>query len=572
MSTFDFGIMKTLVLSICLIGLCFCRPPIKEQALKSDHNAQPHQNQTKEDWDLGIEYNRYLQEVVQVLESDPEFRNKLETADVDAIRDGTIAHELEFVNHGIRTKLDDIKRRELERLRHLIVKQNELSQGIDKKHMKIPQHLEIRSPRFEIDDLQKLIKSTTQDLEEADKNRREDFKRYEMEKKYEEEERLKHIEDELKRDEEKKRFDEIRTKHKDHGKVHHPLTKDQLEEVWEDQDHMRAQDWNPKTFFAMHDLNGDNHWDEDEVRVLFRKELDKVYDPNEPEDDMRERQEEMERMREHVFSESDTNRDRLISYDEFFAETKRDEFGQDPGWETMDMEDNDIFTDDEFRAYQAQREREIQGMLNRGVVPPGYPYYGNVPPGAQPYEMPHPAVPGGVPGSIPGQPAFKPDQGFPQPGIQPSFQQHPAAQGGFGQQPMGQQPQMRGGQPHPMNPGQPQFNPGQPQFNPGQPQLNQGQPQFNQGQPQFNQGQPQLNQRQPQANQGQPQFNQGQPQFNQGQPQFNQGQPQQVNQGQPQGGQPQLNQGQIQPNQALPGGQQPPQFHQDLKAPEPKQP
>ena len=43
--------------------------------------------------------------------------------------------------------------------------------------MKIPQHLEIRSPRFEIDDLQKLIKSTTQDLEEADKNRREDFKR-----------------------------------------------------------------------------------------------------------------------------------------------------------------------------------------------------------------------------------------------------------------------------------------------------------------------------------------------------------------------------------------------------------
>ena len=34
---------------------------------------------------------------------------------------------------------------------------------------------------------------------------------------------------------------------------------------------------------------------------MFRKELDKVYDPNEPVDDMREREEEMERMREHVF-------------------------------------------------------------------------------------------------------------------------------------------------------------------------------------------------------------------------------------------------------------------------------
>ena len=53
------------------------------------------------------------------------------------------------------------------------------------------------------------------------------------------------------------------------------MTHDQLEEVWEKQDHMRAEDWNPKTFFAMHDLNGDNFWDEDEIRVLFRKELDK---------------------------------------------------------------------------------------------------------------------------------------------------------------------------------------------------------------------------------------------------------------------------------------------------------
>ena len=148
---------------------------------------------------------------------------------------------------------------------------------------------------------------------------------------------------------------------------------------------------------------------------MFRKELDKVYDPNEPEDDMREREEEMERMREHVFSESDSNKDRLISYDEFLAETKRDEFDQDPGWETMDMgDDNEIFSDDEFRAYQAQRDREIQGMINKGQVPPGYPYYGNVPPGAQPYQMPMGAQMGGVPGSIPGQPAFRPDQGYPQ--------------------------------------------------------------------------------------------------------------------------------------------------------------
>ena len=44
---------------------------------------------------------RYLQEVVQVLESDPEFRKKLETADVEKIRDGSIANELEMVNHQV---------------------------------------------------------------------------------------------------------------------------------------------------------------------------------------------------------------------------------------------------------------------------------------------------------------------------------------------------------------------------------------------------------------------------------------------------------------------------------------
>ena len=259
------------------------------------------------------------------------FRKKLENAEVDSIRDGSIAHELEFVNHGVRTKLDEIKRRELERLRHYAMRQNEISQGVDRKHMKIPQHVEIKSPTFEIDDLKKLIQSTTRDLEEADRKRRDDFKRYEMEKKFEKEERLKHIDDEAKRQEERKRMEEQETKHKEHGKVHHPMTKDQLEEVWEEQDHMRADEWDPKTFFAMHDLNGDNHWDEDEVRVLFKKELDKVYDPNAPEDDMREREEEMERMREHVFKESDVNKDRLISYEEFLTETKKDEFDHDPG-------------------------------------------------------------------------------------------------------------------------------------------------------------------------------------------------------------------------------------------------
>lgn len=38
--------------------------------------------------ELGIEYNRYLNEVVEALESDPEFRKKLENASEADIRSG----------------------------------------------------------------------------------------------------------------------------------------------------------------------------------------------------------------------------------------------------------------------------------------------------------------------------------------------------------------------------------------------------------------------------------------------------------------------------------------------------
>lgn len=67
-----------------------------------------------------LEYERYLKEVVEALESDPEFRKKLNEASEDDVRSGNIAHELEFVNHKVRTKLDEIKREEIERLRALV--------------------------------------------------------------------------------------------------------------------------------------------------------------------------------------------------------------------------------------------------------------------------------------------------------------------------------------------------------------------------------------------------------------------------------------------------------------------
>lgn len=129
-----------------------------------------------------------------------------------------------------------------------------------------------------------------------------------------------------------------------HSQLHHPGSKQQLEEVWEKQDHMEDQEFDPKTFFYLHgrkdyhiyyiidhyflnecffciiqwqidsDLDGNGFWDQDEVKALFLKELDKLYTEGAPEDDIYERREEMERMREHVFNEADLNHDGLIRY------------------------------------------------------------------------------------------------------------------------------------------------------------------------------------------------------------------------------------------------------------------
>ena len=151
--------LKLLLLTALLIQSILGPPVDKKETI-----AEPGQNETTKDIDLGLEYNKYLQEVVQILENDPEFRKKLESAKVDEIRDGTIAKELEFLGHGVRTKLDEVKRQELERLRHMAQRQFEAKEGIDRKHFKIPKHLDVKSASFDVEDLQKLIKQTTADL------------------------------------------------------------------------------------------------------------------------------------------------------------------------------------------------------------------------------------------------------------------------------------------------------------------------------------------------------------------------------------------------------------------------
>ncbi|XP_074533447.1 nucleobindin-2-like isoform X2 [Halichoeres trimaculatus] len=284
---------------------------------------------------------------------------------MEDIKNGKLSKELNFVHHNFRTKLDELKREEMNRLRMLIKAKHDIQGGKGWKvdHQALLrqfEHLNHMNPdTFEVEDLDRLIKSATKDLENYDKSRHDNFKNYEMMKEHERRERLKAMSEEDRKKEEQL-YEEMRKKHADHPKVHHPGSEDQLKEVWQEADGLDPDDFDPKTFFKMHDNNGDGFLDETELEALFTKELEKVYNPENEEDDMVEMEEERLRMREHVMSEVDTNKDRLVSLNEFMAATKKEEFTEKEEWETLDQ--NPLYTEEEmleFERHLVNEERDI---------------------------------------------------------------------------------------------------------------------------------------------------------------------------------------------------------------------
>ncbi|XP_061678340.1 nucleobindin-2-like isoform X2 [Syngnathoides biaculeatus] len=353
------------------LWLCVHSLPIAVDQSKENTTAKEEEQSAPKTPGTGLHYDRYLQEVVEYLEKDPHFWEKLQNTNIEDIKNGKLAKELNFVQHNLRTKLDELKREEMNRLRMLIKAKLDIGAGegwkVDHKALlKQFEHLNQDNPHsFEPDDLDRLIKSATKDLEHFDKERHDEFKRYEMMKEHERREKLKVMTEEERKKEEE-RYEEMRKKHADHAKVNHPGSEDQLKEVWEESDGLDPNDFDPKTFFKMHDTNGDGFFDENELEALFTKELEKVYNSQNEEDDMVEMEEERLRMREHVMTEVDTNRDRLVSFGEFMAATKKEEFQQKEGWETLEQQ-NSLFTEEELAAYEQQLAKEGKVIVEQGL-------------------------------------------------------------------------------------------------------------------------------------------------------------------------------------------------------------
>ncbi|XP_026063308.1 nucleobindin-1-like [Carassius auratus] len=350
------GVKVLLLLSMCLVVWTV---PIDR---KQD---PPEEEKPEENADTGLYYDRYLREVIEVLETDPHFREKLQSANTDDIKNGRLSKELDLVGHHVRTRLDELKRQEVSRLRMLLKAKLDSTnaQSVQMDHASLLKQFEHLDPHnqntFEAKDLELLIVTATKDLENYDAERHEEFKRYEMLKEHERREYLKSL-DQEKREEEEKRIQELKEKHRQHPKVNAPGSVDQLREVWKETDGLDPQEFNPKTFFKLHDTNGDGVLDEQELEALFTKELEKVYDPKNEEDDMMEMEEERLRMREHVMQNVDLNRDRLVSLEEFLKSTEKKEFNNQNEWETLD-DTKPVYTEEELQRFEAElQDKEME--------------------------------------------------------------------------------------------------------------------------------------------------------------------------------------------------------------------
>lgn len=60
---------------------------------------------------------------------------------------------------------------------------------------------------------------------------------------------------------------------KRHRKVNHPGSARQMKEVWEEVDHLESDQFNPRSFFKLHDINSDGVLDEAEIEAIMLKEV-----------------------------------------------------------------------------------------------------------------------------------------------------------------------------------------------------------------------------------------------------------------------------------------------------------
>ena len=266
--------------------------------------------------DSQVGYIDYLKNVLKAVENVENFRDQLKNLSFEDIREGKHNFSIDILPEDVQKSLDNAKKKEVERIRDLIKAQQELKSGhkIDTGTLqKLIRHLDGENPKkFTNSDISRLLYKAADEMRKADQEKHDRFKKHKMEQEIKRKDRLEKMDD-FQRKMEEEKLKKIRSRHNKHGRMNHPGSKQQFEEVWNEQDDMRHEEFDPKVFFSMHDLNSDWHLDVKEVERIMAGEISKAYDRENPDDDNIDMEEELLRMREHFFNEVDTNGDMMVS-------------------------------------------------------------------------------------------------------------------------------------------------------------------------------------------------------------------------------------------------------------------
>ena len=250
--------------------------------------------------------------------------------------------------NGARSKLEELQRLNIEEIKQLHRQQAAGNRPPIHGLGKDPPNMgSFRDGRVDQGELNRKLEEHRRVQAQIDEARREQFKRHEMQLEHLRRQKLKEM-DEAQRLREEARMRQEKANGREHDRMVHPGSRKQLEDIWKNQDGLGDEKFDPRTFFYLHDVNGDNVLDPYEVESLFMNEVRKVYgDGSDDETMMRE---ELSEMREHVMNEIDKNRDELVSLDEFLQYSDMRIFDIDEDW--MPLKDKEVFTDEEIDRFE----------------------------------------------------------------------------------------------------------------------------------------------------------------------------------------------------------------------------
>jgi len=313
-----------------------------------------HRDQLKSDMDA--EYERYVKEMESDLMNDPskfhemmaeleELRGQPEGLDAEQHQLLKIGEKLRAKEHA-RTRLEEQQRIAIERQRRMAERAKLHKEGLDSR----AGEAELGDTDADIfmndkvDNL-KLIaiaKKRADQMEHLDQDRRRAFLQHEMARLLKFKQLVEHESDPAKKQALIKAHDD-ETKVLTERRGHAPGHEKQMKEVWEKDDGLNPNDFDPKTFFRLHDITSDGVLDAKELEGMFYSEAKRLHEVAIQSGAKKITDEfvvgeEMARMREFMMKSVDKDGDGMVSEDEFTAMSKSSDFKKDKQWKPVNPE------------------------------------------------------------------------------------------------------------------------------------------------------------------------------------------------------------------------------------------